>query len=74
MMVRADSADGQRLEEREAMKHVDTWVEGVWAEERARARALGSACWRSSGEAAVVVVDPVLTQIWCFRKCNRKSG
>ena len=72
VVVRADFADRQRLEEREAVRHVDIWIERVQVEERASAKALGLTCLRSSKEATVAGVDLVLLHCWCFRKCNRK--
>lgn len=57
MMVRADLADWQRPEEREA---VHLWREGVQAEGKAGAKALGLACSGNSKEAAVARLKLVL--------------
>lgn len=70
VVVRADFADRQRLEEREAVRHVDIWIERVQVEARASAKALGLNCL-SSKEATVAGLDLVLLHCWCFRKCNK---
>lgn len=74
IMLRADLADRQRPEEREAVNHVDILGDGVQAEGRARAKALDLACSRNSQEASAAGVKLVLLhRCCCFKKSNRKS-
>lgn len=59
-MFRADLAGRQRPEEIEAVNRMDILGDGVQAEGRASAKALGLACSQRSKEASVARVELVL--------------
>ena len=59
-MLREDLDDRQRLEEKKAVNHVDILGEGVKAEVRACAKAMGLASSRNGKEAPVAGMELVL--------------